>query len=120
MRKASKILFVLAILSFLIIFVLKMQNNMEAIGYYQGEITEAENRLKVLEEVQGQEEYFKITDEKIAVIDRATEIISITGDFADWCTNNFETQIVNCYYVFEDFVNTNENIVNQIKNIINE
>lgn len=98
---------------------------MEAEQYYSEKKADAEQRLKILDDAHGQQmeqqqqEYFEITDDKIAVIDRATEIIKTTGDFAEWCTNNFETHAPQCYYVFEDFVNNNEQIASKIDKVIN-
>lgn len=57
MRRSAKILFVLAILSFLVIFALKMQNYQEAKEFYSTKIEKAEQRLTELElkEAHGQE-----------------------------------------------------------------
>ncbi len=124
MRTISKVLFVLAILSFLVIFALKMENNLEMEKYYLEKEEKAKQDLAILnsglQDANGEIEFFEINDDKIKVINTATETINKIGDFADWCDVNFETQAPNCYYVFEDFVNSNDHIIPEINKIMNE
>jgi len=121
LRKVGKVLFVLAILSFIVIFALKMENNMEMKQYYSEKEEKAKAELEVLNEANGQQVGFEITDKEIQVINTATSFMTKMGEFSDWCTNNFEgTNVENCYNVFEDYVNSNNHIIPEIEEIMNK
>ena len=118
------VLFVLAILSFIIIFGMKMQNNYEMDQYYSEKQENATQELAALPEANGQEqdqlqEFFVITDKEIDVMNKATEILHAMNDFDEWCTNNFETHAPQCYNVFEDFLIKNGGIISQIEKVKN-
>jgi hypothetical protein len=61
---------------------------------------------------------FEITQERIDTINRAAPYIGTIGDFATWCVDNFDSiDIEESYYIIEDFVKSNEHIVQKISKI---
>jgi hypothetical protein len=61
---------------------------------------------------------FEITQERIDTINRAASYIGTIGDFATWCVDNFDSiDIEESYYIIEDFVKSNEHIVQKISKV---
>jgi hypothetical protein len=126
LRTISKVLFVLAILSFIIIFALKMENNQEMKQYYSEKEEKAKQELAVLKEAHGQggvdeQKYpfgFEITDDTIEVMNQVTPYVDTIGNFADFCTNNFESYVSQCYEIFEQFITDNENTIKKMEAIM--
>lgn len=116
MRTLSKVLFTLGILSFLIIFALKMDTYREATDYYSGEIDEAKAKLAELEQqaqipnAEGQQ--FEITDDKIEKMLKINEMVTKIQNFDAWCEANFYQYAPDCYYEFEEFIDKNEEWIN--------
>ena len=62
---------------------------------------------------------FEITQERIEVINKATEYMNKMGDFAEWCENNFYgTNVEQCYNIFKDFVKSNEHLMPKINKLM--
>ena len=118
MRTISKVLFVLAILSFIVILAMKMQNYNEGEQYYSERIADAEQKMKVLENANGQTEQEDWSDDDAAIIFKASDMIATTSDFAVWCQNNLETHANQCVDVYQDIVDSNEHIINNINELM--
>jgi hypothetical protein len=60
-------------------------------------------------------EGFEITQERIDVINTATEYLHKLNDLEKWCTDNFHgTNVGQCYYIFEDFVRSTKHLMPKI------
>ena len=92
--------------------------------YYSEKEQKAQKELALLvQDANGQQEGegFEITQERIDVINKATEYINSVGNFAEWCEINFYGgNVEQCYNVFEDFVNSIDHITPKIDEIMNE
>ncbi|MGD1837634.1 MAG: hypothetical protein ACPKPY_06205 [Nitrososphaeraceae archaeon] len=61
---------------------------------------------------------FKITQERIDVVNKATEYMKILSDFGTWSENNFhDTNVEKAYNIFEEFVKSNKNVIKKIKKL---
>ena len=54
------------------------------------------------------------------ITDKTSEYIQTITDFSNWCATSIEkeqhhnTELKACYYIFEDFVKSNEHIIQKI------
>ena len=64
--------------------------------------------------------FFEISDDKISIINKASEYMTILGDFANWASDHFYGHNVEqSFLIYEDFVKSNEHIINKIKGLNN-
>ncbi len=62
------------------------------------------------------QDQFQLTDEKIAIINKTAEYMTAIGDFVDWCHKNpTGDNIKQGYLICEDFVKSNQHIIDKIK-----
>ena len=92
MSQFAKILLTLGILSFIIITFTKTGNYIEV-------------------------ESFEITDDKIDRVLKAEDMLYDINEFVKWCDENFDEHVIDCYYWLSDFVDQNEELVEQIEEI---
>lgn len=58
---------------------------------------------------------FEITQDKIAVINKASEYMTILGKYAEWAAANFNDNAEQSYLICLDFVSSNEHIIKKIQ-----
>ncbi len=62
---------------------------------------------------------FEITQERIDVVNKATEYLNKLNDLEKWCNNNFfGTNVGQCYYIFEDFVRSTKHLMPKITKLM--
>ena len=62
---------------------------------------------------------FEMAQERIDIIYKAASFMNTIRDFANWCANNYDKDInaEECYYIVEDFVKSNEHIIQKISKV---
>jgi hypothetical protein len=61
---------------------------------------------------------FELTEEQVSLIGKAGDYLNIIVNFSEWCTNNVETiDLSATYSIMEDFVKSNEHIIERIKKV---
>jgi hypothetical protein len=83
-------------------------------------MTSSMKQNKEVEEVKEEETGgFKLTQERINVINTATEYLNKIIDFEKWSTDNFfGPNVGQCYYIFEDFVRSNKHLIPKINKLM--
>jgi hypothetical protein len=61
---------------------------------------------------------FELTEEEIQTIEKAALYLHTIGEFANWSANNIRSiNLRECYSIMEDFVKSNEHIIQRISKI---
>jgi hypothetical protein len=70
------------------------------------------------DEEEDEKERFELTQEHIDTIYKAASYIETIGNFASWSANNIRSiNIKECYSIMEDFVKSNEYIIQRINKV---
>ena len=61
---------------------------------------------------------FELTQEQIDTIGKTASYLGTIGNFADWCSKNVESiDLRESYSIMEDFVKSNEHIIQRIHKV---
>ena len=61
---------------------------------------------------------FELTEEQLSTIGKAGHYVTIITNFSDWCTKNVEIiDLPVIYSIMQDFVKSNEHIIEKINKV---